>query len=212
MSKVAIQGAATGTGVFTLASPATNTDRTLTLPDEAGTVLTNSSDIPAANLTGSLPAGMGGKVLQVVQTNYSTNVEIGTGYTWIDSGLTGAITPTSASSKILVVANMVGDFYATPSIVLEWAERIVRDTTNVYVTSKGYQGAGASSNSYWYLNHSHSMVFLDSPSTTSAITYKVQGAAGVYSGSSSDWRLRYQTTNAIVGSGTSTMTLMEIAA
>jgi hypothetical protein len=41
MSKVAIQGAATGTGVFTLASPATNTNRTLVLPDEAGTVLTD---------------------------------------------------------------------------------------------------------------------------------------------------------------------------
>jgi hypothetical protein len=43
MSKVAIQGAATGTGVFTLASPATNTNRTLTLPDEAGTVLVNGT-------------------------------------------------------------------------------------------------------------------------------------------------------------------------
>ena len=43
MSKVAIQGAATGTGVFTLASPATNTDRTLVLPDEAGTVLTTAT-------------------------------------------------------------------------------------------------------------------------------------------------------------------------
>ena len=43
MSKVAIQGAATGTGVFTLASPATNTDRTLVLPDEAGTVLTSAT-------------------------------------------------------------------------------------------------------------------------------------------------------------------------
>ena len=41
MSKVAIKGADTGTGVFTLESPATNTDRTLVLPDEAGTVLTN---------------------------------------------------------------------------------------------------------------------------------------------------------------------------
>jgi hypothetical protein len=41
MSNIAIQGAATGTGVFTLASPATNTNRTLTLPDEAGTVLTD---------------------------------------------------------------------------------------------------------------------------------------------------------------------------
>jgi hypothetical protein len=46
MSKVAIQGAATGTGVFTLASPATNTNRTLTLPDEAGTVLTRAAGSP----------------------------------------------------------------------------------------------------------------------------------------------------------------------
>ena len=56
MSKVAIQGAATGTGVFTLASPATNTDRTLTLPDEAGTVLTSASDVAASQITGALNA------------------------------------------------------------------------------------------------------------------------------------------------------------
>jgi len=43
MSKLAIKGADTGTGVFTLESPATNTDRTLVLPDEAGTVLTSAS-------------------------------------------------------------------------------------------------------------------------------------------------------------------------
>jgi len=43
MSKVAIQGNASGTGVFTIASPNSNTDRTLTLPDEAGTVLTSAS-------------------------------------------------------------------------------------------------------------------------------------------------------------------------
>ena len=45
MSKIAIKGATTGTGVFTLESPATNTDRTLVLPDEAGTVLTSASDV-----------------------------------------------------------------------------------------------------------------------------------------------------------------------
>ena len=43
MSKVAIQGNASGTGVFTIASPNSNTDRTLTLPDEAGTVLVNGT-------------------------------------------------------------------------------------------------------------------------------------------------------------------------
>jgi len=42
MSKVAIKGADTGTGVFTIESPATNTDRTLTLPDEAGALATEA--------------------------------------------------------------------------------------------------------------------------------------------------------------------------
>ena len=45
MSQIAIKGATTGTGVFTLESPATNTDRTLILPDEAGTVLTSASPV-----------------------------------------------------------------------------------------------------------------------------------------------------------------------
>jgi hypothetical protein len=42
MSNIAVKGATTGTGTFTLESPATNTDRTLVLPDAAGTVLTSA--------------------------------------------------------------------------------------------------------------------------------------------------------------------------
>ena len=40
MSNIAIKGATTGTGVFTLESPATNTDRTLTIPDVDGSIVT----------------------------------------------------------------------------------------------------------------------------------------------------------------------------
>ena len=43
MSKVAIQGDALGTGTFTIASPDSNTDRTLTLPDSTGTVVVTGS-------------------------------------------------------------------------------------------------------------------------------------------------------------------------
>ena len=45
MSKIALSSNPSGSGVFTISSPATNTDRTLTLPDEAGTVLTSASSI-----------------------------------------------------------------------------------------------------------------------------------------------------------------------
>ena len=47
MSKVTIQGDASGTGIFTIASPNSNTDRTLVLPDEAGTVLTSGTPVLA---------------------------------------------------------------------------------------------------------------------------------------------------------------------
>jgi hypothetical protein len=43
MSKVKIEGNASGTGTFTIAAPNSSTDRTLTLPDEAGTVVTTAS-------------------------------------------------------------------------------------------------------------------------------------------------------------------------
>jgi hypothetical protein len=45
MSKVQLQGNVSGTGVFTIASPNSNTDRTLTLPDNTGTILTSASTV-----------------------------------------------------------------------------------------------------------------------------------------------------------------------
>lgn len=45
MSKVQLAGNASGTGIFTIASPNSNTDRTLTLPDNTGTLLSSASTI-----------------------------------------------------------------------------------------------------------------------------------------------------------------------
>jgi hypothetical protein len=59
MSKIALTPNATGTGVFTISSPATNTDRTLTLPDETGTVLTSASSLASDNLTGTVTVSGG---------------------------------------------------------------------------------------------------------------------------------------------------------
>lgn len=56
MSKVKIEGNASGTGTFTIQAPNSNSDRVLSLPDGAGEILTDASSLPAANLTGTLPA------------------------------------------------------------------------------------------------------------------------------------------------------------
>ena len=68
MSVVKVQGNASGTGIFTIAAPATNTDRTLTLPDQTGTVLTNAGPFTASS---SASAG-------AVTIDASGNVGIGT--------------------------------------------------------------------------------------------------------------------------------------
>jgi hypothetical protein len=62
MAKVKITGHASGTGVLTITAPNTSTDRTITLPDATGTLLNSDGSaasltaIPAANITGTLPA------------------------------------------------------------------------------------------------------------------------------------------------------------
>ena len=90
MSKIALTPNASGSGTFTIAAPNSDTDRSLTLPDGAGTL----DRLERA-----------GNVLQVVSTTktdtYSESVSargLGTDVT----GLTATITPKSASSRLLV--------------------------------------------------------------------------------------------------------------
>ena len=65
MSKVKIQGHASGSGTLTLGAPNTDSDRTITLPDTTGTLLDENSNIPAANITGTLPAISGANLTGV---------------------------------------------------------------------------------------------------------------------------------------------------
>jgi len=56
MSKVKIEGNASGTGTLTISAPNTDTDRSITLPDGAGEILTDASTLSSSNLSGALPA------------------------------------------------------------------------------------------------------------------------------------------------------------
>jgi hypothetical protein len=55
MSRIALSGNASGTGTFTIASPNSNSDRTLNLPDSAGTLATAESTLAQFNASGSAP-------------------------------------------------------------------------------------------------------------------------------------------------------------
>ena len=161
------------------------------LPDgtvDSGTIATGTivnadiNDLAASKLTGALPAISGasltamptGSVLQVVMG--STQSEVATTSTsLIDSGLSAAITPSSTSSKVLVIAHQsfakgaantqidANLLKGSSVVVNQWLNDDVRtaDGTALYLPPAA-------------------LVYLDSPSTTSATTYKTQfrNAAG----------------------------------
>jgi hypothetical protein len=135
-----------------------------------GTVLTADS----AEATGLkwATAGGGGKVLQVVSATYSTSTYIAS-TSFTDTGLSCAITPSSASSKILVLVNQ-GIGLSRGAADADAYMQLVRGATAVYtfVSSYGlYVGSGANSAQLYI---SGAMTYLDSPATTSSTTYKTQ--------------------------------------
>ena len=73
MSKVAITGNASGTGTFTIASPNSNSDRTLNLPDNSGTVITTGSTFAG---TGPAFSAYRASSNQTVTANTFTKVQL----------------------------------------------------------------------------------------------------------------------------------------
>ena len=150
------------------------------------------------------------KVLQVVNVGYGTYTEI-TSTSYVDSGLSASITPSSASNKILVIVsqsiNPVGGASVGYGIQVNAGVRLLRGATTLITPdsdSGGKYTTGYSSSSgtlaQWTIT---SMNYLDSPATTSSVTYKTQIAKGT-SGMG--------TIYANYSAGASYITLMEIAA
>jgi len=196
-------------GSVTLQEPAVAGTTVLDLPAVSGTILTTGSSgqsIPKA----ALPTG---SVLQVVNTT-KTDIFTTTSTSFVDvTGFSASITPTSSSSKILV---MVSFCFSANSGAGYPQTRILRGSTAVYVGDSAGSRTPALNLTYGYSQDNGfitpaSAQFLDSPATTSATTYKVQllqtagntaiiGATGDDSNSST----RVRTASSIV--------LMEIAA
>ena len=151
----------------------------------------------------ALPSGVGGKVLQVVSAQTTTNTEIAT-TTFTDTTLTATITPTLATSKILVLTSQPMFFDRTGD-EMGVGVRIMRGSTSIneYSSSRGsYLFGGAVTR--FVRREIINMSYLDSPATTSATTYKTQARIHVTGGSATS---RYQEDNA-----PGNITLLEIGA
>jgi len=186
---VAIAGTSTcdfflhyGTGLIT--TPADGTVTTAKLGDGA---------VTSAKLSA-------GKVLQVVQATHATQVVNNT-TTYADSGLTASITPISTSNKILVLVNQPFLITHVGGTIAGGAIRLMRDTTVILGGDERFElfvGTTASDAAMYGRNN---FTFLDSPSSTSAQTYKTQLA-------------RYQAGDEMVTSPSSmeaTIILMEVS-
>lgn len=164
----------------------------------AGQVLAVNSGATAPEW---VPSGSG-KVLQVVQATYSTATATSTAGSWVDTGLSASITPTSATSTILIMTTqMIGQ---TGNLNDRgWNVQLLRASTAIFPSSGSYN-TYLSITSIGDIRTTHSLHYIDSPATTSATTYKTQmmnqtGRTAV-------------TTTAQDTTQTSSMILMEIGA
>ena len=195
MSKVSIEGNASGTGTLTIAAPNTNSNFTLSLPTNTGTILTNAT-------TAGFPAG---SVLQVVSATYSTET-ISTSTSYSDSGLSASITPSSASSKILILTQQPSYIQDVSNSGSQNASAaLLRDST-IISESSGRSRTRASTSGEGS-SYSANFCYLDSPNTTSSVTYKTQIKTGAPNGSDAAELIVAQVTDS-----DSNIILMEIAA
>ena len=163
---------------------------------QGGMILASGQSIPSA----ALPIG---SVLQVVNATYSTAVGVNT-TTPTDTGLTATITPKFSTSKILVFVVQSARF-SRGTNEQGHALSLLRGATTLVSEADRYGG-------YIYSNTTTSIdaavqtpiIYLDSPATTSATTYKTQGRPLA---TTSSGTVAYQSESQI-----STITLMEIAA
>ena len=135
----------------------------------------------ATKLTGQVPDANApsGSVIQVVSTFFTTGAS-STSRTFADvSGFSASITPTSTSSKILIIGQLTGT-PNTASTGYELGVRVTRNGTSVgnnpvnstygALSSRGMAGSEGSDTT--------NFCYLDSPSSTSALTYQVQFICG----------------------------------
>ena len=142
----------------------------------------------------------GGKIAQVVTASTTTATNIAS-TSYADTTLTATITPTSASSKIYIMATQLGRLYILAAEI-QGSFRILKGASEIVAFDYAFnlQTSGTTTAPGAIIP----LQFVDSPATTSATTYKVQ--AKVHNTANSG---QYQ---AQYGEGKSIITLMEVLA
>jgi hypothetical protein len=135
------------------------------------TVLTADSTT-ATGLKWASPAG-GGKVLQVVQGTLTSNQST-TSTSFADIGLSVSITPSSATSKVMIIASLPKTAMTNAANYTDIRGQLslLVGSTELQRIEMGEENFPTSSNKTW--NSANTFSYLHSPATTSSTTYKVQ--------------------------------------
>jgi len=144
------------------------------LPNGCVTADDLATTLDLSGNTVTLPSGTGGKVLQVVQNASLTSMlTISTTGTWTDVGDI-TITPSSTSSKIKITCMVPVLVYGSGGI-LRGSSRLVRSDGTIVWNTGSYTEHVHVRNADNEHNNMMTFSAVDSPATTSAQTYKVQG-------------------------------------
>ena len=114
-----------------------------------------------------------GGIIQVVQATTTTTVPVST-TNYTDTGLTGSITPTSSSNKIFVFITQ-NTRMARNSSPVGAGIKIFRDSTEIYTPTADGNGPLTQYFDSTNVINQVSLQILDSPATTSSVTYKTEG-------------------------------------
>ena len=166
--------------------------------------------------SGTLAVGDTGKILQVVSTTKTDTASTLSVNTFEDiSGLSVTITPSSTSSKILVMADLRFSTGTNRNITY----RLARGSTAIYVgDSDGNRmqatGSMRLTDDARHDLQSETAIFLDSPNTTSATTYKVQWCQAYSPSAAAQYINRSQVDNNVDDRSrtASSITVQEVAA
>jgi len=112
-----------------------------------------------------VPTGGGGGIIKVVQSQVASSVSSTTS-TYADTGLSASITPTSSSNKILVIVYTGHCSKTAADTQIDF--KVFRDSTEIYFFSSLNTNSAVADTSNITIH------YLDSPATTSSITYKTQ--------------------------------------
>ena len=133
--------------------------------------IVNADINSSAAIAGSKLVMPSGSVLQVVRAESTGSSQSISTTAWTDlTGVTLTITPKSSSSKFLLMGSVHGN--ANPASFAGFSFRFLRNGTAVHTPTGGHEAYFHDATSDWYARIVKTK--LDAPSTSSAITYKIQ--------------------------------------